>query len=158
MKNAAKELKEIIVAGTKVAKKKVKKAQREAAEKQAEMDAETISRMGSLAMQFADSFEDVLSEIRTRTYGEQVQIYTGFLKLMDEQRDLVLARRDLAARLKDSVAVPVVEQGDMEKRRLGAPPELPAPEDDETETHRQRTKKTGRRTSTKRKTRSSAAA
>ena len=79
--------------------------------------------MGNLAMKFADSFEDVLSEIQTRTFAEQEQIYTGFLKLMDQQRDLVLARRDLAARLKDSVSVPVVESSDMQK--LKAPPELP---------------------------------
>jgi hypothetical protein len=89
------------------------------------MDAESISRMGSLALTFADSFEEVLSEIRTRTFADQVQIYTGFLKLMDQQRDLVLARRDLAARLKDSISVPVVEKGDMETPKLGAPPELP---------------------------------
>src|ERR671917_675656 len=125
MKSALAELKEMIVAGTKVAKKKAKQAQETAAEKQAEMDAETISRMGDLAMRFADSFEDVLSEIRTRTYAEQVQIYTGFIKLMDQQRTLVVARRDFAERLKDSVNVPVVEPGDMESRELKAPPELP---------------------------------
>ncbi|MDQ3908970.1 MAG: hypothetical protein M3232_01010, partial [Thermoproteota archaeon] len=125
MKSAAAELKEIIVAGTKVAKKKAKQAQETAAEKQAEMDAESISRMGDLAMRFADSFEDVLSEIRTRTYAEQVQIYSGFIKLIDQQRTLVVAGRDFAERLKDSVNAPVVEPGDMETRELKAPPELP---------------------------------
>jgi hypothetical protein len=125
MKSALAELKEIIVAGTKVAKKKAKQAQETAAEKQAEMDGEAISRMGDLAMRFADSFEDVLSEIRTRTYADQVQIYTGFIKLIDQQRTLVVARRDFAERLKDSVNVPVVEPGDMENRELKAPPELP---------------------------------
>ena len=167
MKSAANELKEVIVAGTKVAKKKMKKVQREAAEKQAAMDAEAISRMGGLAMEFADSFEDVLSEIRTRTYAEQVQIYTGFLKLMDQQRDLVLARRDLAARLRDSVSVPVVKPEDVEGRRLHAPPELPAPEkgeeQEETTTTTKRTdttvKKRSKRSgaSAKRNTRSTAA-
>jgi hypothetical protein len=125
VKSAAAELKEIIVAGTKVAKKKAKQAQETAAEKQAEMDAESISRMGDLAMRFADSFEDVLSEIRTRTYAEQVQIYSGFIKLIDQQRTLVVAGRDFAERLKDSVNAPVVEPGDMETRELKAPPELP---------------------------------
>ena len=167
MKSAANELKEVIVAGTKVAKKKMKKVQREAAEKQAAMDAEAISRMGGLAMEFADSFEDVLSEIRTRTYAEQVQIYTGFLKLMDQQRDLVLARRDLAARLRDSVSVPVVKPEDVEGRRLHAPPELPTPEkeeeQEETTTTTKRTdttvKKRSKRSgaSAKRSTRSTAA-
>ena len=125
MKGALAELKEIIVAGTKVAKKKAKQAQETAAEKRAEMDAEAISRMGDLAMRFADSFEDVLSEIRTKTYAEQVQIYTGFIKLIDQQRTLVVARRDFAERFKDSINVPVVEPRDMETRELEAPPELP---------------------------------
>ncbi|MDQ4050854.1 MAG: hypothetical protein M3093_04510, partial [Thermoproteota archaeon] len=125
MKGALAELKEIIVAGTKVAKKKAKQAQETAAEKRAEMDAEAISRMGDLAMRFADSFEDVLSEIRTRTYAEQVQIYSGFMKLIDQQRSLVVARRDFAERLKDSINVPVVEAQDMKNRELEAPPELP---------------------------------
>jgi hypothetical protein len=125
MKSALAELKEIVMAWTKVAKKKAKQAQETAAEKQAEMDAESISRMGDLAMRFADSFEDVLSEVRTRTYAEQVQIYSGFLKLIDQQRNLVVARRDFAERLKDSVSVPVVEPGDRDMRKLEAPPELP---------------------------------
>jgi hypothetical protein len=125
MKSALAELKELVMAGTKVAKKKAKQAQETAAEKQAEIDAESISRMGDLAMKFADSFEDVLSEIRTSTYAEQVPIYSGFLKLIDQQRNMVMASRDLAERLKDSVSVPVVEPGDMEMRKLEAPPELP---------------------------------
>lgn len=113
------ELRELVVAGTKAAKKKTKEAQAQAAEKHAEMDAEAISKMGDLSTRFADSFEDVLSEIRARTYADQDQIYTGFLKLMDAQRELVVARRDLARRLKDSVSVPVVDE-----HQLGAQPEL----------------------------------
>jgi len=108
VKSALAELREIVVAGTKVAKKRAKQAQLQASEKKAERDAEAISRMGYLSAKFADSFEEVLSEIRTRTYADQDQIYTGFLKLMDSQRELIVARRDLARRLKDSVSVPVV--------------------------------------------------
>jgi hypothetical protein len=161
IKGALAELKEIIVAGTKVAKKKAKQAQESAAEKQAEMDGEAISRMGDLAMRFADSFEDVLSEIRTRTYGDQVQIYTGFIKLIDQQRTLVVARRDFAERLKDSVNLPVVEPGDMETRKLEAPPELPeelegnrtSPEHKDTNTTTTRRKKrVGSSKTTRRKT------
>jgi hypothetical protein len=150
MKRAVSELKEIIIAGTKVAKKKAKEAQEAAAEKQAEMDAESISHMGSLALTFADSFEDVLSEIRTRTYADQVKIYTGFLKLMDQQRDLVLARRDMAARLKDSVNVSVVEKGDIETPKLGSPPELPETLDDNKTTKRKTTRKKKRITKSSR--------
>jgi uncharacterized protein YdeI (BOF family) len=121
IKMALAELKEIIVAGTNLAKKKAEEAQLQAAEKKAEMDGKAISRMGDLSMRFADSFEEVLSEIRTRTYADQEQIYAGFLKLIDMQRDMVVARRDLARRLKDSVTVPVVA----DKPSLEAPPELP---------------------------------
>ena len=102
VKELAIELKEIIFAGARVAEKKVKEIQHTAEEKQAEADAEKISKMGDLAMQFTDSFEDVLSEIRTRTFTEQEQIYTGFLKLIDQQRQLIVARRDMSIRLKDS--------------------------------------------------------
>ncbi|MFL6502763.1 MAG: hypothetical protein ACJ70W_04415 [Nitrososphaera sp.] len=125
MKGALAELREIILAGTKAAKKKAKQVQETAAERRAEMDAEAISRMGDLAMRFADSFEDVLSEIRTRTYAEQVQIYSGFIRLIDQQRTLVLARRDFAERLKDSVNTPMVEPRDIKTSVLGSPPELP---------------------------------
>lgn len=120
LKSAVDELREIIVAGGKVAKKKAREAKAQAEEKQAGTDAESISRMGGLAARLADSFEDVLSEIRTRTYADQVQIYNGFVKLIDQQRNLVVARRDLALRLKDSVPVSVVD-----KPGLEASPELP---------------------------------
>ncbi len=142
IKGALAELREIIVAGTKVAKKKAKEAQLQAAEKQAEMDAEAISLMGDLSARFADSFEDILSEIRKRTYADQEQIYTGFLKLMDMQRELVVARRDLARRLKDSVGVPVVDNP-----QLNAPAELPE------DIHESRTLTEGRSTTTTTKTR-----
>jgi gas vesicle protein len=161
MKSALAELKEIILAGTKVVKKEIKEAQETAAEKQAEMDAEAISRMGDLAMRFADSFEDVLSEIRTKTYAEQMQIYTGFIKLIDQQRTLVVARRDFAERLKDSVNVPVVEPGDMKTRELEAPPELPEELEENrslserksttTTTNTRRRKRTGSSKTTRRK-------
>jgi hypothetical protein len=76
-------------------------------EKQANRDAEKISKMGNLAGQFTSSFDDILSDIKTRTYEEQEEIYTGFIKLI-EQRCLLIARRDLAAKLKDSMRKPVV--------------------------------------------------
>ena len=50
----------------------------------------------------------VLSEIGRRTYAEQEQIYAGFLKLMDSQQKLLVARRNLATRLKSSVPDAVV--------------------------------------------------
>src|ERR687889_476647 len=108
VKHAASDLKDIISSAAKIAERKVKEIREADEERQIERDAENISKMGVLATQFTNSFEDVLSEIRTRTYAEQEQIYLGFLKLIDQQRELILARKDLASRLKASVRKPVV--------------------------------------------------
>ena len=65
--------------------------------------------MGDLALQFSTSFDDILSEISlTRTYAEQEQIYKGFIKLIQFQRKLLVARKELAAKLKDSVDKPLL--------------------------------------------------
>jgi hypothetical protein len=92
--------------------------------------------MGDLATQFTSSFEDIVSEIRTRTYAEQEQIYVGFLKLMEQQRGLLIARKDLAAKLKGSVQTkPALAAATTkphplkgkEQPRLSKEPELPPP-------------------------------
>ena len=127
VKHAASDLKDIISSAAKIAERKVKEVREADEERQVERDAENISKMGELATQFTNSFEDVLSEIRTRTYAEQEQIYLGFLKLIDQQRELILARKDLATRLKVSVRKPVVVLGgseDIDK----LPKNLQAPE------------------------------
>ncbi|HZA08034.1 MAG TPA: hypothetical protein VE619_10035 [Nitrososphaeraceae archaeon] len=132
MKTAANDLKHIIISGAKVAKEKIKERQEIAAEKKADRDAEKISKMGDLATQFTNSFEDILSEIRTRTYAEQEEIYTGFLKLIEQQRGLLIARRDLATELKSSVQKPAVTRQrlslvEKEQPKLSREPELPLP-------------------------------
>jgi hypothetical protein len=109
----------LIISGTKVAKQKIKQTQEIVEEKQANKDAEKISKMGNLAIQFTSSFDDILSDIKTRTYEEQEQIYIGFIKLIEQQRDLLIARRDLAAKLKDSVQKPVVDAAATEKPLRG---------------------------------------
>src|SRR5918995_519100 len=81
VKHAASDLKDIISSAAKIAERKVKEVREAEEERQVERDAENISKMGELATQFTNSFEDVLSEIRTRTYAEQEQIYLGFIKL-----------------------------------------------------------------------------
>ena len=64
--------------------------------------------MGDLALQFSTSFDDILSEISlTRTYAEQEQIYKGFIRLLQLQRKLLVARKELASKLKDSVHEPL---------------------------------------------------
>jgi hypothetical protein len=111
VKHAASDLKDIISSAAKIAERKVKEVREAEEERQVERDAEYISKMGEFATQFTNSFEDVLSEIRTKTYAEQEQIYLGFIKLIDQQRELILARKDLATRLKASVRKPVVALG-----------------------------------------------
>ena len=65
--------------------------------------------MGDLALQFSTSFDDILSEISlTKTYAEQEQIYKGFIRLLQLQRKLLVARKELASKLKDSVHEPIL--------------------------------------------------
>ena len=115
IKTAGNDFKDLIISGTKVAKQKIKQTQEIVEEKQANRDAEKILKMGNLAIQFTSSFDDILSDIKTRTYEQQEQIYTGFIKLIEQQRDLLIARRDLAAKLKESVQKPVGDAAMTEK-------------------------------------------
>ena len=65
--------------------------------------------MGDLALQFSTSFDDILSEISlTKTYAEQEQIYKGFIRLLQLQRKLLVARKELASKLKDSIHEPIL--------------------------------------------------
>jgi hypothetical protein len=149
LKYAASELKDLLISGAKAAKEKIKegkditqekiKEQREAAEeRKAENDAEEISKMGDLALQFSTSFDDILSEISlTRTYAEQEQIYKGFIRLIQLQRKLLVARKELATKLKDSVHEPIlINNNDIKQtqltqrkqRQLNKASELPMPQ------------------------------
>lgn len=144
IKLAASEFKHILVSGAKAAKSGAKVAKQKIEEKQAQRDAEKISKMGGLAAQLTNSFDNILFEIKTRPYAEQEQIYKGLLKLMNQQRKLVKARRDLATKLKGSVDKPVVnesrkaaeehsivrgnEEEDQKQKQLPKESELPIPE------------------------------
>jgi hypothetical protein len=97
IKAAAGEFKEITLSITRGAKEKIE-------ENQAQKDAQKISKMGRLAATFTDSFDQVMTEIKTaHTYEEQEQIYDGFIKLLEQQRELLLTRKELASKLKSSV-------------------------------------------------------
>jgi hypothetical protein len=133
IKTAGSEFKNLIISGTKAAKQKIKQTQEIVEEKQANKDAQKISKMGDLAIQFTSSFDDILSDIKAKTYEEQEEIYTGFIKLIEQQRDLLIARRDLAAKLKDSIRRPVVgslatERPQLEQKQQ-LEPELPVKQD-----------------------------
>src|SRR5215467_166092 len=120
LKQAANELKDLLISGTKIAKEKIKEGkditqgkikeqQEKAEERKAEEDSEEISKMGDLASQFSTSFDNIISEISlTRTYAEQEQIYKGFIKLVQLQRKFLVARKELATKLKDSVDKPLL--------------------------------------------------
>ena len=96
--------------------------------------------MGDLALQFSTSFDDILSEISlTRTYAEQEQIYKGFIRLLQLQRKLLVARKELASKLKDSVHEPIlhhinnndIKQPQLTQRKqkqLNKASELPMPQ------------------------------
>src|SRR3954447_14664320 len=152
LKQAASELKDLLISGANIAKEKIKegkditqekiKEQREAAEeRKAENDAKKISKMGDLALQFSTSFDDILSEISlTRTYAEQEQIYKGFIRLIQMQRKLLVARKELATKLKGAVHEPIlinnnnnndIKQTQLtqrKQRQLNKASELPMPQ------------------------------
>jgi len=110
IKAAAGELKDITLAITRRAKEKIE-------ENQAQKDAQKISKMGELADTFTDSFDQVMTEIKTaHTYQEQEQIYDGFIKLLEQQRELLLARKELASKLKSSVTEPLSNRTKMPER------------------------------------------
>jgi hypothetical protein len=126
LKSVAKEFRELFYAGSKIAKKKAKEKKRHADEKRAQMDAERIASMGNLAVQFTEDYDRILAEIRSRPYQEQRKMYDGLITLMDYQRKLVVARRDMSARVATSVGKPVVpsreEQTLESKRKTGQKP------------------------------------
>ena len=104
MKRALRELKELLRAGSKVAAKKTQEAKERSSQKRAEMDAEKIANMGDLALYFTESYEKLLAEARLRPYSEQAKIYDGLITLLDSQRSLVTARRDMAMRFQAALA------------------------------------------------------
>ena len=102
IKSAVVDLKKMLHFGTQVATSKAKRAKEQMEEKHAEMDADRIADMGVLAVKFNEDFDDLLRQIGTRSYEEQARIYNGLITLMDNQRELAVARRDLAMRLRES--------------------------------------------------------
>jgi hypothetical protein len=116
VKKAAQEVKELVTATAKISRKKVKEKKAAVEQRMTEMDAEKISKMGNLATTFTASFEDVLAEIIAKPYPEQVQVYDGFLTLIDKQRQLVQARKNFAAKLQGSQPKQPAELKDRQAR------------------------------------------
>jgi hypothetical protein len=109
IKAALAELKRTVYAGSKVAKDKIEQKRLEVDEKQAKADSEKITNMGYLAVQASNDFEKMLSQIGSKPYSVQANVFEGLITLMDYQRGLVVARRDLALRFQE-VAGPSVSQ------------------------------------------------
>jgi hypothetical protein len=99
LKRSARELKELLSAGVKVAHKKAKEKKHQADDKLARSDNEKIASMGNLAIRFNKVYDQMLGEIRTKPYSEQENIYAGLITLLDYQRQLAVARKDMAARI-----------------------------------------------------------
>ena len=62
-------------------------------------DATDIQRLGSLVDKNAESFEKALDIIRAAPYEEQVHLFQGFKKLLNEEINVVNARLSMASRL-----------------------------------------------------------
>lgn len=79
IKDAAREFRELLSAGSRIAAKKAKDKKREANEKLAQQDADKIANMGNLAARFTEDYDRILDQIRSRPYSEQRKIYDGLL-------------------------------------------------------------------------------
>ena len=98
---AVSEFKHRMSSGAQWAKEKIE-------ERQIQKDEQRISKMGELASTYTDSFDHAMSEIKTtHTYAELEQIYDGFMKLLEKQREFVSARKHLASKLKSVVTEPL---------------------------------------------------
>ena len=63
-------------------------------------DARDIQYLGDHIQKLLAVFEDTMTEIRAEPYDEQDKLLLGYRKLLEEQINVIDARRDLARRLK----------------------------------------------------------
>jgi hypothetical protein len=66
----------------------------------AKKDAQTIAALGDSVEGLARTFESLMTEIRKRPYSQQVNLLTGYKKLLKEQINVVDSRINMAKRLK----------------------------------------------------------
>jgi hypothetical protein len=66
----------------------------------AKKDAQDIAALGDSVEGLARTFESLMTEIRKRPYSEQVNLLTGYKKLLKEQINVVDSRINMAKRLK----------------------------------------------------------
>ena len=66
----------------------------------AKKDARDIAALGSSVEGLARTFESLMTEIRKQPYSEQVNLLTGYKKLLKEQINVIDSRINMAKRLK----------------------------------------------------------
>ncbi len=66
----------------------------------AKKDAQDIAALGESVECIARTFENLMTEIRKKSYSEQVNLLTGYKKLLKEQINIVDSRINMAKRLK----------------------------------------------------------
>jgi hypothetical protein len=66
----------------------------------AKNDAQDIAALGESVEGIARTFENLITEIRKKSYSEQVRLLTGYKKLLKEQISVIDSRINMAERLK----------------------------------------------------------
>ena len=66
----------------------------------AKKDARDIAALGDSVEGLARTFESLMTEIRKQPYSEQVNLLTGYKKLLNEQINVVDSRINMAKRIK----------------------------------------------------------
>ncbi|MDQ3969682.1 MAG: hypothetical protein M3275_14960 [Thermoproteota archaeon] len=66
----------------------------------AKNDAQDIAALGESVEGIARTFENLMTEIRKKSYSEQVRLLTGYKKLLKEQISVIDSRINMAKRLK----------------------------------------------------------
>ena len=66
----------------------------------AKKDARDIAALGESVESLARTFESLMTEMRKQPYSEQVQLLTGYKKLLKEQINVIDSRINMAKRLK----------------------------------------------------------
>jgi hypothetical protein len=66
----------------------------------AKNDAQDIASLGESVEGIARTFESLMTEIRKKSYSEQVRLLTGYKKLLKEQISVIDSRINMAERLK----------------------------------------------------------
>jgi hypothetical protein len=64
-------------------------------------DANDIGTLGGMVEGLARTFEDTITEVRKYPYSEQVDLLTGYKKLLEEQINVIDSRLHMVKRLKN---------------------------------------------------------